>query len=119
MEQIEFLITERPWTSLIWYGIVGACIGSFLNVVVYRLPNNLSLIKPGSHCPNCKHAIRWWHNLPVLGWILLRGRCWDCRQSIPIRYPLVELANGLAWAGLFYWDVLSSDTDDTRARFGD
>lgn len=75
----------------------GACVGSFLNVVVYRLPAGISLIRPGSRCPACGHAIRPWDNVPVLGWLWLAGRCRDCRTPIPVRYPLVEAAT----AGLF------------------
>jgi leader peptidase (prepilin peptidase)/N-methyltransferase len=77
--------------------VLGGAVGSFLNVVVYRLPAGMSLITPGSHCPWCKHPIRWFDNVPVLGWILLRGHCRDCREPIAIRYPLVEAVTG----GLF------------------
>ncbi len=76
--------------SALWIMAVGGAVGSFLNVVVYRLPRGLSLVTPPSHCPACKHPIRWYDNVPVLGWFLLRGRCRDCRASIPFRYPLVE-----------------------------
>jgi len=78
------------WTLLIWLVALGGCIGSFLNVVVYRLPRGQSLVHPGSRCPRCSHKIRWWHNLPVLGWVMLRGRCFDCGQTIAPRYPIVE-----------------------------
>jgi len=71
-----------------------------LNVVVYRLPNGLSLISPPSHCPKCKQPIRWYDNVPVFGWIALRGRCRDCRCWIPIRYPLVEAITLAMFAGL-------------------
>jgi leader peptidase (prepilin peptidase) / N-methyltransferase len=76
---------------------LGLCLGSFLNVVIHRLPRGESLIRPRSHCPRCQRAIRPWHNLPVVGWLLLRGRCADCSLPISVRYPLVELAGG----GLF------------------
>jgi leader peptidase (prepilin peptidase)/N-methyltransferase len=69
---------------------VGAAVGSFLNVVAYRLPRGESLVHPGSHCPGCDHAIRPYDNVPVLGWVWLRGRCRDCRTQISIRYPCVE-----------------------------
>ena len=78
------------WTLLIWLTVLGGCVGSFLNVVVYRLPRGQSLVHPGSRCPGCGHAIRWWHNLPVVGWLLLRGRCYDCGERINVRYPVVE-----------------------------
>lgn len=70
--------------------ILGAAIGSFLNVVAYRLPRRESLAFPASHCPRCEAAIRARDNIPVLGWLALRGRCRHCREPIAIRYPLVE-----------------------------
>ena len=77
--------------------LTGACIGSFLNVVVWRLPRQESVVWPGSHCPNCGHGVRWHDNIPVLGWMALTGRCRDCGWSIPIRYPLVELLSAGLW----------------------
>jgi leader peptidase (prepilin peptidase) / N-methyltransferase len=71
-------------------GLLGLAIGSFLNVVIHRVPAGLSLIKPDSHCPRCGHAIRNRHNIPVFGWLLLRGKCADCKAPISARYPLVE-----------------------------
>lgn len=81
-------------------GVLGLLIGSFLNVVVHRLPRGESLARPPSHCPACGALIRTRHNVPVAGWLVLRGRCADCRAPIPIRYPLVELATGVVFAGL-------------------
>jgi leader peptidase (prepilin peptidase)/N-methyltransferase len=78
-------------------GLVGSVVGSFLNVVIHRMPRDESVVWPGSRCPACGHAIRPFDNVPVLSWILLRGRCRDCGARIAIRYPLVELAT----AGLF------------------
>lgn len=74
--------------------LLGLAVGSFLNVVIYRVPQGLSVVRPPSHCPGCDRPIRARHNVPVLGWLLLRGRCADCRTPIPVRYPLVELATG-------------------------
>jgi leader peptidase (prepilin peptidase)/N-methyltransferase len=71
-------------------GLVGACVGSFLNVVIWRLPRRESLVTPGSHCPKCNRDIRWFDNLPVFSWLLLRGRCRGCRATISWRYPAVE-----------------------------
>jgi len=71
-------------------GVLGATIGSFLNVVAYRLPRNESLVRPGSRCPGCGTAIKTHDNVPVLGWLFLRGRCRSCRTSISPRYPIVE-----------------------------
>ena len=70
--------------------LAGLVVGSFLNVVIYRLPRGESLVKPRSHCPGCGHLVRSRDNVPVLSWLLLRGRCRDCGESIPRRYPLIE-----------------------------
>jgi leader peptidase (prepilin peptidase) / N-methyltransferase len=78
-----------------WLFYFGACVGSFLNVVVYRLPRGLNLVHPGSRCPQCGHAIRVRDNLPIFGWLLLGGRCRDCRSPISPRYYFVELVTGL------------------------
>src|SRR4029079_17908057 len=74
-----------------WLFCVGACVGSFLNVVVYRLPRGKNLAHPGSLCPRCGHSIRLHDNIPILSWLLLRARCRDCQAPIPIHYWLVEL----------------------------
>ena len=81
-------------------GLLGAVVGSFLNVVIHRLPRGESLVRPGSRCPACGHPIRPWHNVPVLGWLVLRGRCRDCGQRIPVRYPLLEVATAALFAGV-------------------
>ncbi|MCH8922914.1 MAG: prepilin peptidase [Planctomycetes bacterium] len=78
------------WILVLWCGLVGGIFGSFMNVVVYRWPRGMSIVKPGSHCPSCGNDIRWFHNVPVLGWLMLRGRCFDCGVRISPRYPLVE-----------------------------
>lgn len=79
----------------------GAVIGSFLNVVIYRLPEGLSLISPGSRCPSCETSIRWYHNVPVVGWFVLRGRCRDCGEAISRRYPAVEALTGLLFLAAY------------------
>lgn len=87
-----------------WFFAVGTIFGSFLNVVVWRLPQGMSLSFPASHCPHCQHPIRWRHNIPLLGWWMLRGKCYDCGKPISIRYPLVEFLCGIGFlcpAGLF------------------
>jgi leader peptidase (prepilin peptidase)/N-methyltransferase len=71
-------------------GLLGLAVGSFLNVVIHRVPAEQSLVRPGSYCPRCGATIRKRHNVPVLGWLLLRGRCADCQAPISVRYPLVE-----------------------------
>lgn len=78
----------------LWLFAIGASVGSFINVVVYRLPAGLNLSSPGSRCPRCLHPIRLQHNVPIIGWMLLRGRCADCQLPISPRYPLVELLLG-------------------------
>jgi leader peptidase (prepilin peptidase) / N-methyltransferase len=78
--------------------VVGLLFGSFLNVCISRLPRHESIARPKSHCPSCGKPIRWYDNVPVLSWILLRGRCRDCKWAIPWRYPLVELAVGVWFA---------------------
>lgn len=80
--------------------VFGLVIGSFLNVVIYRVPRGESIVKPGSHCPNCGEAVRFRHNIPVLGWLMLRGRCADCAEPISIRYPLVELATAVLFVAI-------------------
>jgi leader peptidase (prepilin peptidase) / N-methyltransferase len=80
----------------------GACIGSFLNVVIYRLPAGLSLIHPPSRCPQCMHPLGVTENVPVFGWLWLRGRCRWCKTKISSRYPLVEAVTGLAFMAVFW-----------------
>jgi len=77
--------------------LLGLAVGSFLNVVVYRVPRGESLVTPGSRCPSCGRPVRARHNVPVLGWLVLRGRCADCGAPIGGRYPLVEAATGLVF----------------------
>jgi leader peptidase (prepilin peptidase)/N-methyltransferase len=81
-------------------GIVGAMFGSFLNVCILRWPREESVIRPRSRCPGCGEPIAWYDNMPILSWLLLRGRCRRCRTPISIQYPLVELTNALIWAGM-------------------
>jgi leader peptidase (prepilin peptidase)/N-methyltransferase len=82
--------------------VLGLVVGSFLNVVVYRVPRHESLLRPSSHCPRCDVAIRWYDNVPVLSWGLLRGRCRACKDRISVRYPLVEASTGASF-GLAAW----------------
>ena len=120
-------------TSLVIGGaILGLLIGSFINVVAYRIPNGISVITPPSACPACAHEIRPRDNVPVLGWLLLRGRCRDCAELISVRYPIVEVATavlfaltpvvvGAVWAVPAYWwfvgvtvTLVLTDLDYTR-----
>ncbi len=88
-------------TALIVFAL-GASFGSFLNVVVYRLPANLSILWPPSRCPHCLHQLGKRENIPVLGWMWLKGRCRHCRSRIPVRYPLVEAVTGVLFL-LVFW----------------
>jgi leader peptidase (prepilin peptidase)/N-methyltransferase len=80
--------------------VLGAVIGSFLNVVIHRLPRGESLVKPGSRCPGCEADIKPYDNIPVLSWLLLRGRCRRCGVRIPVRYPAIELLTAAAFAAV-------------------
>jgi leader peptidase (prepilin peptidase)/N-methyltransferase len=80
---------------------IGAIIGSFLNVVIHRYPREESIVFPGSHCPHCNAAIKWYDNIPVVSFLVLRGRCRACGAGIAWRYPLVELANALFYLATF------------------
>lgn len=80
--------------------MLGLAVGSFLNVVIYRVPNGESLLTPPSHCPKCNTPIRNRHNVPLFGWLVLRGRCADCGAPISIRYPLVELVTGILFVAV-------------------
>lgn len=90
-------------------GIVGMILGSFFNMVAYRLPRKESLSKPGSRCPKCETPIKPYDNVPVFGWLWLRGRCRSCREPISPRYPIVELATGLLMAGVVVAKGADSD----------
>jgi leader peptidase (prepilin peptidase)/N-methyltransferase len=84
--------------TVIAAAVLGLAIGSFLNVVIWRVPRGESVNRPASHCPRCDTAIKPYDNLPVLSWLLLRGRCRSCRNPISARYPLVELGTGVLFA---------------------
>ncbi len=78
-----------------YFFIIGLCIGSFINVIVYRFPNKLSIIKPRSFCPKCKTRLTWRENIPLISWLIQRGRCRNCDISISMRYPIVELSTAI------------------------
>ncbi len=82
--------------------LVGACVGSFLNVCIARWPRDLSVVRPGSRCPSCGHRLRWYENIPLASWLALRGRCRCCREPISLQYPAVELAVALGWVAAFW-----------------
>jgi len=90
-------MAELPLDLLsVYVFVVGAVVGSFLNVVIHRLPRRRSLVTPRSACPHCGATVRWHDNVPLVSWLLLRARCRDCRGPISVRYPLVEAAAGVA-----------------------
>lgn len=92
--------------AIAFAAVLGLAVGSFLNVVVHRLPRGESLNHPRSHCPACGHPVRPRDNVPVLSWLLLRGRCRDCGASIAVRYPLLELCTAALWVAVVAvaWD---------------
>jgi len=91
-------MSAEAWTHPLVLGIFGAMIGSFLNVVIYRVPRKISIVTPPSSCPACSARLMPWDNVPILSWLCLRGRCRACRSPISWRYPLVEGATALLFA---------------------
>jgi len=89
----------------LFVAIAGLSFGSFLNVCLIRWPQEESIVKPGSHCRNCSHVLSWWENMPLLSWILLRGRCHECKTPISARYPLVEAAIAVLWVYLLQGQI--------------
>lgn len=119
MQDFLQLLSTTPWLLITLIAILGLCVGSFLNVVIYRLPRMMeqewryecaillngtapneqaaiTLSKPASTCPHCQHKIRWYENIPLVSWLVLRGKCSNCHARISIRYPVVELLTMLA-----------------------
>lgn len=87
--------------------LLGLCVGSFLNVVIYRLPNGMNLATPPSHCPGCNHQLAWYENIPLFSYLFLGGKCKVCKMRISPRYPLIEAANMILWVLciLLFWKV--------------
>ncbi|MFA4873752.1 MAG: prepilin peptidase [bacterium] len=86
------MLTEMPgWVLYIFAGLIGAVLGSFANVCIWRMPRGESVVWPGSHCPSCGHKLAFWENVPILSYIFLFGRCRHCRGRISLQYPIVEL----------------------------
>jgi leader peptidase (prepilin peptidase)/N-methyltransferase len=109
-----------PWLLLIGCTIffVGTVVGSFLNVCIYRIPWEKSVIWPGSTCPRCWKPIAARDNIPIVSWIALRGECRECGEPISVRYPLIELLVGLLFLALFFVDVVHADRGFRGAEIG-
>jgi leader peptidase (prepilin peptidase)/N-methyltransferase len=86
--------------AFVTVAVAGLAVGWFLNLVISRVPQGRSPVRPGSRCPHCAAPIKPWHNVPVLGWLMLRGRCYDCSEPISARYPLVEAITGVLLAAV-------------------
>ena len=89
-------------TITIFIFIFGILIGSFLNVVIYRIPKGESIVFPSSKCQSCQTPLKWYHNIPIFSWLFLRGKCGFCSEKISVQYPLIELTTGLLAVSLFY-----------------
>lgn len=100
-----WLLGNPEWGCALALFAFGASVGSFLNVVIFRLPYGLNLFSPLSTCPKCGHKIHSWENLPIISYIFLRGKCSSCHEPIHWRYPFVELLNGLLWGWVGYLSV--------------
>lgn len=96
------IVSELGLFGVVAAGLFGATVGSFLNVLIHRLPRGESVVRPPSHCPFCGVTIRPLENVPLISWLALRGKCRTCGARIPLRYPAVELITGLLWA-LLAW----------------
>lgn len=82
--------------------IFGTMIGSFLNVVIYRIPKGESIVFPASKCQSCQTPLKWWHNIPLFSWLFLRGKCYFCKEKISAQYPMVELLTGIIFMALYF-----------------
>ena len=87
---------------LVIFFVFGTVFGSFFHVVATRLANDLSIIKPGSHCPRCNHMLKWYENIPIFSYIFLRGKCSNCNAKIPISYLVVEIITGLLFSVCYH-----------------
>jgi leader peptidase (prepilin peptidase)/N-methyltransferase len=98
-------MTRAVW--MVYAGLFGACVGSFLNVVIHRVPLGQSVVTPPSRCPKCGYRLKWYDNLPIVGWLWLRGRCRECKNRISIQYPIVELITALLFVVMVWITPLS------------
>src|SRR5688572_30920504 len=106
-------------TWLLFVFAFGACIGSLINVLVYRLPRGIGVVTPPSRCPKCETQLTWRENFPILGWILLRGKCRFCRQPISPEYPLVEAFVACLFAYFYIlWFMVDPNFTLVEIRWG-
>jgi leader peptidase (prepilin peptidase)/N-methyltransferase len=98
----DFILEAHPWAFQLWFFLMGGCVGSFLNVCIYRIPAGKSIVFPGSHCA-CGSPIAWYDNIPVLSWMILRGKARCCGRSFSIRYPMIELLTAVLFLLLWTW----------------
>ncbi len=90
--------------------ILGICVGSFLNVVISRMPKGESVVFGSSHCPHCKKNLKWYELVPIFSYLFLRGKCSKCKSRISLQYPLIEAINGILWVIIFFKFFLSYET---------
>jgi leader peptidase (prepilin peptidase)/N-methyltransferase len=96
-------MTENMFVEItILVFIFGAMIGSFLNVVIYRIPKGESIVFPSSKCQSCQNTLKWWHNIPIFSWLFLRGKCYFCKEKISVQYPIVEFITGVIFVALYF-----------------
>jgi leader peptidase (prepilin peptidase)/N-methyltransferase len=102
LTSLETILGVPEYVGYIFFFVLGAVIGSFLNVVIHRVPNEESIVFPNSACPKCKSGIKAYDNIPILSWLVLGGKCRNCKNPIAIRYPGVELLTAVVFT-LFFW----------------
>lgn len=95
---------SQMWLEGAIVTLFGLLFGSFLNVLILRIPKEESIVFPGSHCPKCNNKLKWWHNIPLLSWFMLKGKCYFCKSDISWQYPLIEFTSAVIFA-LAYWKV--------------
>lgn len=105
---IEILQDESMVIPIyIFVSLLGILVGSFLNVLIYRIPKKEEFVKTSSHCMSCGHKLAWYDNIPLFSWISLKGKCRYCKEKISAQYPIVELVNGLIWLFIFIVNGIS------------